>query len=220
MEGAGCRACCTPCSLRSPCSPLHPLHPLCHPQPLHPLQPSASFASFASCYILCLLCATCSPLHPLHPIVALAPCAPLAAFASLVSFASPAACGSPCILCTPCSPWPLHNSQSGLRASPSHPPPSQVPCSDPGAPKAARSPEPHLQTTRGAPLVPCSEHAQAPLRSRIVRTSHSVSPRPPEGGQEHPLGLLSHNQHELVLGRREQEGKEDRTRACSSSSSS
>lgn len=86
----------------------------------------------------CNLRSPCSPLHPLHPLCHSQPLQPL----------EPTASFAPHCSSHPALPLqPLHNSQAGLHASPSHPPPSQVPCSDPRAPKAARSPEHPLQST-------------------------------------------------------------------------
>lgn len=112
----------------------------------------------------CSFCSPCSPLHPLHPLCHSQPLHPLEPSASFAPHCSSCTVNAPCSPCT-----------TPRQASPSHAPPSQAPCSDPRAPKAARSPEHHLQSTWDC---------------------KNESPRP-EGGQGHPLGLLS-PKHQLV----------------------
>lgn len=120
----------------------------------------------------CNLRSPCSPLHLLHPLCHSQPLQPLEPTASFAPHCSSCTLHSPCSPCTTprqaCMLLPL------THLLPRYP---------------AATPEHPRQ--RGAQSIPCRVLG-------IVRASRSVSPRPPEGGQGHPLRLLSPKQYQLV----------------------
>lgn len=116
----------------------------------------------------CSFRSPCCPLHPLHPLCHSQPLHPLEPSASFAPH-----CSS-CTLHAPCSP-----SQACMLLPLTHLLP-RYPAATPEHPRQ-----------RGAHSITCRVLG-------IIRTSCSVSHRPPEGGQGHPLGLLSPNQHQLV----------------------
>lgn len=120
----------------------------------------------------CSFCSPCSPLHPLHPLCHSQPLHPLEPSASFAPH-----CSS-CTLHVPCSPCTTP-SQACVLLPLTHLLP-RYPAATPEHPRQ-----------RGAHSITCRVLG-------IIRTSCSVSHRPPEGGQGHPLGLLSPNQHQLV----------------------